>query len=216
MIIIAKEYRPDGRGRWLYRGYVTAGGKMIGRWRDTFTPDNMSGYEGWVLKDFSTFDSWHLLIDKLFAFFSTFPDVSCFTEEMLEGHVFCFVSCSPYPFSLFYSLSTVLAASTLSRIVSHCHFRNNRSGIPPFRERKSEERARTEGRHRRFSRVCQLRNFHHSSLYAHFGNNLRSARPNHRKACGKGKSTRSLVYDQSHRTKSPKDSGRSRVRKSKV
>lgn len=46
MIIIAKEYRPDGRGRWLYRGYVTAGGKMIGRWRDTFTPDNMSGYEG--------------------------------------------------------------------------------------------------------------------------------------------------------------------------
>lgn len=46
MLIMTKEYRPDGRGRWLYRGYVTAGGKMVGRWRDTFTPEEMCGYEG--------------------------------------------------------------------------------------------------------------------------------------------------------------------------
>lgn len=46
MLIMTKEYRPDGRGRWLYRGYVTAGGKMVGRWRDTFTPEDMTGYEG--------------------------------------------------------------------------------------------------------------------------------------------------------------------------
>lgn len=46
MVSMTKEYRPDGRGRWLYRGYVTAGNKMVGRWRDTFTPQDMSGYEG--------------------------------------------------------------------------------------------------------------------------------------------------------------------------
>ncbi|KAN0066027.1 hypothetical protein ACQY0O_000119 [Thecaphora frezii] len=48
MLIMTKEYRPDGRGRWLYRGYSVAGGKLVGRWRDTFTPENMSGYEGYV------------------------------------------------------------------------------------------------------------------------------------------------------------------------
>lgn len=46
MVILSKEYRPDGRGRWLYRGYVTAGGTLVGRWRDSFTPADMSGYEG--------------------------------------------------------------------------------------------------------------------------------------------------------------------------
>lgn len=46
MLILSKEYRPDGRGRWLYRGYITAGGCLIGRWRDSFTPGDMSGYEG--------------------------------------------------------------------------------------------------------------------------------------------------------------------------
>lgn len=46
MVILSKEYRPDGRGRWLYRGYVVNGTKLIGRWRDTFTPGDMSGYEG--------------------------------------------------------------------------------------------------------------------------------------------------------------------------
>ncbi len=46
MMIMKKEYTPDGRGRWLYRGYALAGGKLVGRWRDTFTPETMSGYEG--------------------------------------------------------------------------------------------------------------------------------------------------------------------------
>lgn len=46
MVILSKEYRPDGRGRWLYRGYVINGNKLLGRWRDTFTPGDMSGYEG--------------------------------------------------------------------------------------------------------------------------------------------------------------------------
>lgn len=49
MLIMTKEYRPDGRGRWLYRGYVVAGNRMVGRWRDTFTPEDMSGYEGCFL-----------------------------------------------------------------------------------------------------------------------------------------------------------------------
>ncbi|PWN35917.1 uncharacterized protein FA14DRAFT_146006 [Meira miltonrushii] len=49
MVSITKEYRPDGRGRWLYRGYVVAGNKLVGRWRDTFTPEDMSGYEGCFL-----------------------------------------------------------------------------------------------------------------------------------------------------------------------
>lgn len=46
LITITKEYRPDGRGRWLYRGYIVAGNKFVGRWRDTFTPEDMCGYEG--------------------------------------------------------------------------------------------------------------------------------------------------------------------------
>lgn len=46
LVTMVKEYRPDGRGRWLYRGYVVAGNKLLGRWRDTFTPADMCGYEG--------------------------------------------------------------------------------------------------------------------------------------------------------------------------
>ncbi|UZJ55030.1 hypothetical protein CBS101457_004350 [Exobasidium rhododendri] len=46
MLTMTKEYRPESRGRWLYRGYVVAGNRMVGRWRDTFTPETMSGYEG--------------------------------------------------------------------------------------------------------------------------------------------------------------------------
>lgn len=46
MLVMTKEYRPDGRGRWLYRGYIVAGNRLVGRWRDTFTPEDMSGYEG--------------------------------------------------------------------------------------------------------------------------------------------------------------------------
>jgi hypothetical protein len=49
LVTLAKEYRPTARGRWLYRGYIIAGGKLVGRWRDTFTPESMSGYEGSML-----------------------------------------------------------------------------------------------------------------------------------------------------------------------
>lgn len=39
----------DGdRGKWLYRGYLVGNGdgNLAGRWRDTVTPANVSGYEG--------------------------------------------------------------------------------------------------------------------------------------------------------------------------
>lgn len=44
MFSITKEYTPDSRGRWLYRGYCI-GGNLVGRWRDTHTPIDMSGCE---------------------------------------------------------------------------------------------------------------------------------------------------------------------------
>jgi len=44
---LVKEYVGQGRGRWLYRGYVTAGKPtLVGRWRDTFTTAEVAGYEG--------------------------------------------------------------------------------------------------------------------------------------------------------------------------
>lgn len=43
---LVKEYAPDSRGKWLYRGYVVAGSSMVGRWRDTYTADQYVGYEG--------------------------------------------------------------------------------------------------------------------------------------------------------------------------
>ncbi|GAA5825437.1 hypothetical protein JCM3770_000807, partial [Rhodotorula araucariae] len=36
MFSIVKEYTPDSRGRWIYRG-VLVGGNLVGRWRDTHT-----------------------------------------------------------------------------------------------------------------------------------------------------------------------------------
>ncbi|GAA6016630.1 hypothetical protein JCM11491_006024 [Sporobolomyces phaffii] len=45
MFTIVKEYTPDSRGRWIYRGY-RIGDSLVGRWRDTHTPVDMSGYEG--------------------------------------------------------------------------------------------------------------------------------------------------------------------------
>lgn len=30
-------------GKWIYRSYIQAGGLNVGRWRDTFTPENMRG-----------------------------------------------------------------------------------------------------------------------------------------------------------------------------
>lgn len=38
LIYLLKDYAPESRGRWLYRGYVVGGGSMVGRWRDTFSP----------------------------------------------------------------------------------------------------------------------------------------------------------------------------------
>ena len=34
--------------RWLWRGHLYTGGNWIGRWRDTFTPEHLRGYEGAV------------------------------------------------------------------------------------------------------------------------------------------------------------------------
>ncbi|KAF8596940.1 hypothetical protein BDV93DRAFT_562807 [Ceratobasidium sp. AG-I] len=49
MITLVKDYagpQTEGRGRWLYKGYIIAGGNWVGRWRDTFTATRLSGYEG--------------------------------------------------------------------------------------------------------------------------------------------------------------------------
>ncbi|KAL9940565.1 hypothetical protein V8E36_000053 [Tilletia maclaganii] len=49
MVDLTKEYSPDGRGRWRYRGYLVAGERLVGRWRDMFSPATMIGYEGCFL-----------------------------------------------------------------------------------------------------------------------------------------------------------------------
>lgn len=46
LVYLVKEYAPDNRGKWVYRGYVTNDDIMLGRWRDTFTHDDYVGYEG--------------------------------------------------------------------------------------------------------------------------------------------------------------------------
>ncbi|KIR60379.1 hypothetical protein I312_103536 [Cryptococcus bacillisporus CA1280] len=46
MASLVKEYAPDSRGKWIYRGYVLAGDILVGRWRDTYTPEAYVGYEG--------------------------------------------------------------------------------------------------------------------------------------------------------------------------
>ncbi|GAA5866018.1 hypothetical protein JCM8547_002916 [Rhodosporidiobolus lusitaniae] len=49
MFTIVKEYTPDSRGRWIYRGHLV-GGNLVGRWRDCHTPLDLSGYEGtWIM-----------------------------------------------------------------------------------------------------------------------------------------------------------------------
>ncbi|BGP30196.1 hypothetical protein JCM10296v2_001948 [Rhodotorula toruloides] len=49
MFSIIKEYTPDSRGRWIYRGMMV-GGNLVGRWRDTHTPLELNGYEGtWIM-----------------------------------------------------------------------------------------------------------------------------------------------------------------------
>ncbi|EIW68667.1 hypothetical protein TREMEDRAFT_32015 [Tremella mesenterica DSM 1558] len=46
MASLVKEYAPDSRGKWIYRGYILSGDVFVGRWRDTFTPEAFVGYEG--------------------------------------------------------------------------------------------------------------------------------------------------------------------------
>ncbi|GMK59067.1 hypothetical protein CspeluHIS016_0700820 [Cutaneotrichosporon spelunceum] len=37
---------PHALGQWIWRGYIHTGGYLIGRWRDTYTPESQFGYEG--------------------------------------------------------------------------------------------------------------------------------------------------------------------------
>ncbi|XP_006455662.1 hypothetical protein AGABI2DRAFT_210129 [Agaricus bisporus var. bisporus H97] len=47
-ISLSKEYIDGDRGKWLYRGYLVGNvhGNLVGRWRDTLSPIEVSGYEG--------------------------------------------------------------------------------------------------------------------------------------------------------------------------
>ncbi|WWC87780.1 uncharacterized protein L201_002672 [Kwoniella dendrophila CBS 6074] len=46
LVIIEMTYSRHVMGRWIWRGYLHTGGYMVGRWRDTFTAENLRGYEG--------------------------------------------------------------------------------------------------------------------------------------------------------------------------
>ncbi|ORY29530.1 hypothetical protein BCR39DRAFT_170415 [Naematelia encephala] len=46
LVMLAIAYSRHVMGRWLWRGYLHTGGHLIGRWRDTFTVENLRGYEG--------------------------------------------------------------------------------------------------------------------------------------------------------------------------
>ncbi|KAK8861448.1 hypothetical protein IAR55_002267 [Kwoniella newhampshirensis] len=46
LVILGIAYSRHVMGRWLWRGYLHTGGYMVGRWRDTFTPESLRGYEG--------------------------------------------------------------------------------------------------------------------------------------------------------------------------
>lgn len=43
LVIMRQDFSHRAVGRWLYTGYIHAGGLMLGRWRDTFTPENQRG-----------------------------------------------------------------------------------------------------------------------------------------------------------------------------
>ncbi|KAJ9116969.1 hypothetical protein QFC22_004627 [Naganishia vaughanmartiniae] len=45
LVILRQDFSHRAIGRWLYTGYIHAGGLLVGRWRDTFTPENQRGYE---------------------------------------------------------------------------------------------------------------------------------------------------------------------------
>lgn len=46
--LIFRKMEGDERGIWLYRGYLVGDvdGAIVGRWRETFSPPNLLGYEG--------------------------------------------------------------------------------------------------------------------------------------------------------------------------
>ncbi|KIR71562.1 hypothetical protein I310_04869 [Cryptococcus deuterogattii CA1014] len=46
LVILCFSYSREPGTRWLWRGYILTGGYLVGRWRDTFTPENLRGYEG--------------------------------------------------------------------------------------------------------------------------------------------------------------------------
>lgn len=46
VLTLVPPIQPDSRGKWVYRGYILAGNVLVGRWRDTFTPEELVGYEG--------------------------------------------------------------------------------------------------------------------------------------------------------------------------
>lgn len=48
LVILCLSYSPQREPgtRWLWRGYILTGGYLVGRWRDTFTPETLRGYEG--------------------------------------------------------------------------------------------------------------------------------------------------------------------------
>ncbi|WVQ64805.1 uncharacterized protein L199_002974 [Kwoniella botswanensis] len=46
LVIMEMTYSRHVMGRWIWKGYLHTGGYMVGRWRDTFTAENLRGYEG--------------------------------------------------------------------------------------------------------------------------------------------------------------------------
>lgn len=43
LVVLRQDFSHRAVGRWLYSGYIHAGGLLVGRWRDTFTPENQRG-----------------------------------------------------------------------------------------------------------------------------------------------------------------------------
>ncbi|OCF58022.1 hypothetical protein L486_04049 [Kwoniella mangroviensis CBS 10435] len=46
LVLMEMTYSRHVMGRWIWKGYLHTGGYMVGRWRDTFTAENLRGYEG--------------------------------------------------------------------------------------------------------------------------------------------------------------------------
>lgn len=43
LVTMRQDFGHRSIGKWLYTGYLHAGGLLVGRWRDTFTPENQRG-----------------------------------------------------------------------------------------------------------------------------------------------------------------------------